>query len=156
MRSDEAIAVGDLTMRSYLTVYDDVGDYEAVLRRVSHRARSADVLVADLHGEIVGTVTYVRGPGPYAEGDPPDPEAAWIRMLAVAPEAMGRGIGLALAEECIDRARADGRRRILLNTGDAQVAARRLYERLGFERRPDLDELIDEDLWMRTYSLELR
>jgi ribosomal protein S18 acetylase RimI-like enzyme len=77
-------------------------------------------------------------------------------MLAVAPEAMGRGVGLALAQECIDRARADGRGRILLNTGDAQVAARRLYERLGFERRPDLDELIDEDLWMRTYSLELR
>ena len=156
VRPDEAEAVGDLTMRSYHTVYDDVGDYEAVLRRVGHRTRSAEVLVAELDGRIVGTVTYVPGPGPYAEGDPPDPDAAWIRMLAVAPEAMGSGIGRALAEACIERARAAGRHRLLLNTGDPQTAAQRLYERLGFERRPDLDEPVDDHLWMRAYSLELR
>ena len=152
---EEHASVGDLVVRAYRTVYDDLGDYEAVLRRVAHRARHASVLVAHLDGRLVGTVTYVDGPGPYAEGD--DPDAGWIRMLAVDESARGRGIGRQLAEACIDLARRSGRRRLLLNTGDPQVVAQRMYERLGFERRPQDDEDVDGDgeLWLRGYGLEL-
>lgn len=153
---EEHASVGDLVVRAYRTVYDDLGDYEAVLRRVGHRARHASVLVAHLDGRLVGTVTYVDGPGPYAEGD--DPDAGWIRMLAVDESARGRGIGRQLAETCIDLARRSGRRRLLLNTGDPQVVAQRMYERLGFERRPQDDEDVDGDgeLWLRGYGLELQ
>ena len=147
--------MGDLTVRAYRTVYQDLGDYEDVLRRVGHRARHATVLVAELDGRLVGTVTYVDGPGRYAEGA--DPQAGWIRMLAVDESARGRGIGRLLAETCIDLARRSGRRRLLLNTGDPQVVAQRLYESLGFERRPQDDEDVDGDgsLWLRGYGLEL-
>ena len=153
IRPDEHDAVADLTVRSYLTIYDDLGDYEAVLRRVAHRARSVDVLVAVLDGQLVGTVTFVPGPGPYAEGD--DPDGAWIRMLAVEPTLERRGIGRALTLACVERARAAGRARILLNTGDPQVAAQRLYGGLGFDRRPELDEHVEVDFWLRAYGLEL-
>lgn len=153
IRRAEFDSVADLTVRAYRTVYDDLGDYETVLRRVGHRARHAEVLVAELDGRVVGTVTFVPGPGRYAEGD--DPDAAWIRMLAVEPAARGQGIGRRLTEECVARARGAGRRRLLLHTGDPQVVARRMYARLGFERRPDLDEEVDDDLWMRGYGLEL-
>lgn len=152
---EEHGAVGELVVRAYRTVYDDLGDYEAVLRRVGHRARHATVLVAHLGGQLVGTVTYVDGPGRYAEGD--DPEAGWIRMLAVDEPARGRGIGRLLTERCIALARRSGRRRLLLNTGDPQVVAQRLYESMGFERRPQDDEDVDGDgeLWLRGYGLEL-
>lgn len=154
VRPDEYEAVADLNVRSYTTIYDDLGDYESVLRRVAHRAAAADVLVGMLDGTLAGTVTYVPGPGPYAEGD--DPDAAWIRMLAVEPELERRGIGRALTMACVERARAAGRARILLNTGDPQLAAQRLYEGLGFDRRPELDEHVEDDFWLRAYSLELR
>jgi ribosomal protein S18 acetylase RimI-like enzyme len=153
IRADEHEVVADLTVRAYRAVFDDLGDYEAVLRRVGHRAARASVLVAERGGTLVGTVTYVRGPGPYAEGD--DPDAAWIRMLAVDPEAQGQGIGSALTVACLDRARADGRRRIVLHTGDTQLAAQRIYTRLGFVRRPALDELVDGEFWLRAWVLEL-
>lgn len=154
IRPDEYDAVADLNVRSYRTIYDDLGDYEAVLRRVAHRARAVDVLVAFLYGQLAGTVTYVPGPGPYAEGD--DPDAAWIRMLAVEPGVERRGVGRALTVACIERARAQGRARILLNTGEPQVAAQRLYEGLGFHRLPELDEHVEDDFWLRAYGLELR
>ena len=152
---DEHPAVADLVVRAYRTVYDDLGDYEAVLRRVAHRAGHAALLVAELDARLVGTVTYVDGPGPYAEGE--DPEAGWIRMLAVEESYRGQGIGRLLAEACLELARRSGRRRLLLNTGDPQVVAKRLYERLGFERRPQDDEDVDGDgeLWLRGYGLEL-
>jgi len=153
IRPHEHDAVADLNVRSYLTIYDDLGDYEAVLRRVAHRARSVDVLVAVLDGQLAGTVTFVPGPGPYAEGD--DPDAAWIRMLAVEPAFERRGVGRALTLVCIERARTQGRARILLNTGDPQIAAQRLYEGLGFDRRPELDEHVEDDFWLRAYGLEL-
>lgn len=154
VRPDEHETVANLNVRSYRTVYDDLGDYERVLRRVRHRAATAEVLVALSAGRLVGTVTYVPGPGPYAEGD--DRDAAWIRMLAVEPAFERRGIGRALTVACIERARAAGRRRILLNTGDPQIAAQRLYEALGFTRRPELDEHVEDEFWLRAYGLELR
>ena len=59
---------------------------------------------------VLGGVTYVPGPGsPFAEFT--DPDAAGIRMLAVADDAQGRGVGEALGRACIDRARAAGRPR---------------------------------------------
>jgi GNAT superfamily N-acetyltransferase len=111
------------------------------------------VLVAERDGRLVGTVTYVRGPGPYAEGD--DPDAAWIRVLAVDPEEQGRGIGTALTAACVQRARADGRRRVVLHTGDTQFAAQRIYANLGFVRQPDLDDLVEDEFWLRAWTLEL-
>jgi ribosomal protein S18 acetylase RimI-like enzyme len=153
VRPSEHAVVGDLVTDSFRALYGDLGDYEAVIRDVDDRAARASVLVAEFDDRVVGTVTYVPGPGAYAEGS--DPHAAWIRMLAVDDAYRRRGIGEALTLACIDRAQADGMRRVRLNTGDPQLAAQRLYERMGFERCPDLDREIDDDRWLRAYSLDL-
>jgi ribosomal protein S18 acetylase RimI-like enzyme len=65
-------------------------------------------------------------------------------MLAVSPDAMGRGIGTALVKDAIERARADGRRRLVLLSRPTMKAAHAIYGRLGFERAPELDETWDD------------
>lgn len=157
VRREEYAEVADLVVAGYATLSDSasVAGYESVIRDVATRARSADVLVALLEGEIVGSVTFVGGPGPQAEFD--DPEAATLRMLAVAPVARGQGVGSALLETCIERARVLGRLRVLLDTRESMTAAHRLYERAGFVRDPALDRRPAEapDLLLLGYRLEL-
>jgi len=149
-------ALGDLVVAAYRSVPGDdhiSPSYEEALRDVGARARKAIVLVAvDEADGLLGGVTYVPGPGPFAElerdGD------AGIRMLAVSPSAHRRGVGSRLVEACIDRARADGRGRIVLHTAASMTAAQALYVRLGFVRAPHLDGLVPAANLM-AYSLDL-
>ena len=76
-------------------------------------------------------------------------------MLAVDPAHQGRGIGHALTEWCLARARADGRERMVLHTGEWMPAAVRLYERLGFVRVPELDFSPAPGIKLIAYSLGL-
>ena len=62
-----------------------------------------------------------------------------FRLLAVHPEARGRGLGRLLTEECIRRARASGRDAVGLHTTQLMNVARAMYERIGFVRVPALD-----------------
>jgi ribosomal protein S18 acetylase RimI-like enzyme len=57
-------------------------------------------------------------------------------MLGVAPEAQGRGVGRALVEAAAAVARAAGKSRLTLGTRSEMTAARRLYDRLGFQAGP--------------------
>ncbi len=59
----------------------------------------------------------------------------YLAELYVVPERRGRGLGRALLEAAIAHARALGASTIDLNTSGADVAARALYESLGFTNR---------------------
>jgi len=64
----------------------------------------------------------------------------YLAELYVAPERRGRGLGRALMEAAIRLARAEGADYMDLGTSEDDVAARALYESLGFsnrEGRPD-------------------
>jgi len=63
-----------------------------------------------------------------------DGETAEIKRMYVAPEARRRGIARRLLAALEDSARAAGRRRIILETGDQQPEAIKLYETAGYER----------------------
>ena len=65
--------------------------------------------------------------------------AATIRLLAVRPEARGRGLGTRLTQECLRRARALKIPTIYLYTGRFMLAAQQIYEKLGFQRAPEFD-----------------
>lgn len=83
-------------------------------------------------------MTFVPAGGPMAEVSR-DGEAE-IRMLAVAKDARGRGVGTALVRACVDRARATaGCGAVVLSTQRTMRSAHRIYERLGFTRDPARD-----------------
>lgn len=114
--------------------------YEAYLASVldiQSRMDVSELYVAEDAGCIVGVVTYYPDASRQEWGWP----AHWagIRTVAVMPAARGRGIGRALVQTCIDRARAQDAPAICLHTGTFMHGAIALYERMGFQRIPDYD-----------------
>ena len=59
---------------------------------------------------------------------------AEVKRMYVRPAARGRGVGRAVLARLEEEARGRGVTRLVLETGDAQHAAIRLYERGGFTR----------------------
>lgn len=59
-----------------------------------------------------------------------------LKRMYVRPEFRGAGLGERLVNHLADYARAQGVARLRLETGCAQHAAIRLYERVGFTRIP--------------------
>jgi ribosomal protein S18 acetylase RimI-like enzyme len=92
--------------------------------------------------------------GDFGEVTRSDDEAA-VRMLVVDPAAQGRGIGALLMTECIERARAAGKQRMVLSTSTVMKAAHRLYDRLGFTRLPERDWSPAPGVDLLVYALDL-
>jgi GNAT superfamily N-acetyltransferase len=59
----------------------------------------------------------------------------YLEELYVVPDRRGQGIGRALMDAAIDVARHEGAADMSLGTGEDDVAARALYESLGFSNR---------------------
>ena len=102
---------------------------------------------------MVGSVALVLA-GDFGEVTESDDEAAF-RMLVVDPAVQGRGIGELLVTTCIERARAAGKRRVVLSTDRRMTTAQRLYERLGFRRLPERDWTPRPGIDLVVYALEL-
>ena len=154
VRPDEYATVGELVVDVYRSIIPDLREYAEDLRDVAGRI-GAGVLVwvAEEDAKLAGTVSYVPGPGPYAEHD--DPRASGIRMLAVLPEFERRGIGEALVRVCLERARTDGLERVYLHTTRWMETAQRLYQRIGFARAPELDWEPAPGVGLTAYVYEL-
>ena len=78
--------------------------------------------IADLNGERVGAVFLVRKSATTAQ----------LRMLILAPQARGLGLGARLTDECIAFARRKGYRKMVLWTNSCLAAARGIYAARGF------------------------
>ena len=115
--------------------------WERYLSRASDvwsRREGTELIVAEVGGQLLGTVTfYPDGSASTGEGWPEN--WAGIRLLGVAPEGRGRGIGHALVDECVRRARARGAAAIGLHTTERMAVAKAMYERMGFRRVQEFD-----------------
>jgi GNAT superfamily N-acetyltransferase len=96
-----------------------VADYAA-----DHDPLREAAWIAELGGRRVGCILCVT--------DPADRASAKLRILLVAPDGRGHGLGGRLLDGALDFARAAGYERVRLWTNHPLAAARRLYLRRGF------------------------
>jgi ribosomal protein S18 acetylase RimI-like enzyme len=93
------------------------------------RSPSTVLLVArDPRGAIVGSLTLVLFRAPTGP-------RAWIEDVVVDTARRGGGVGSALVNEALARAKAAGARTVDLTSRPSRGAANRMYLRLGFTRR---------------------
>ena len=104
-------------------------EYEALIAEIMARflrnfdPRYERCWVAECNCEIVGSVFCVRKSKTVAQ----------LRLLYVEPSTRGARIGSRLVNECIAFARARGYRKLTLWTNSVLHAARKIYERAGFQ-----------------------
>jgi GNAT superfamily N-acetyltransferase len=133
-RAADAPQLNDVALAAFLQFKDQYSDWRAMangVSKMSELAESGEVIVAENDAQILGGVVYVPGGKPKAVYF----DQSWpiIRMLVVAPDGRGRGIGRRLTEECIRRARRDGAPLIALHTTPIMTVAQPMYLRMGFE-----------------------
>jgi predicted N-acetyltransferase YhbS len=112
-------------------------------------------IVAEKEGIIVGSVLLYPPGAAFSTPDEGLLACPEVRLLAVAPEARGQGIGTALMKECIRRVRLLGAVCLNLHTTDMMQVAMRMYERMGFVRAPELDFYPDPSVTVKAYRFEL-
>ena len=90
---------------------------------------ATDLFIAlDDDGGVVGMATL-------ATFRTPTGLRAWIEDVVVDDDGRGRGVGTALTEAMLDRARELGCRTVDLTSRPSREAANRLYQRAGFVAR---------------------
>jgi ribosomal protein S18 acetylase RimI-like enzyme len=146
--------IGDLRVNAYSAgdFLSDGSHYTETLRGLG-RGSANPVLAAVDDGQILGTVMLQVWPD--ASHMVRGPEEAEIRALAVAPGAQGRGVGRTLLLAAIDRAAAQGVRRLMLCTQPEMFAAQHLYDAAGFRRIPERDWYPVPGFLLLAYAREL-
>jgi GNAT superfamily N-acetyltransferase len=114
-------------------------------------------IVAEQEEAIVGTVLLYPAGTDFSTPDGASVTREWpeVRLLAVAPEARDQGIGTALMQTCIRRARQSGTSALTLHTTDMMQVAMHMYKHMGFVRAPEIDFRPDEDVLVKGYRLSL-
>ena len=85
-----------------------------------------------------------------------DEKVAVIHILAVSPDAQGKGIGSEMIRETIRLARDKGMQAVRLDALASNTPAHRLYERLGFEYRGEQHLYAENTGWTDFYFFELK
>ncbi|NVJ22924.1 MULTISPECIES: GNAT family N-acetyltransferase [Myxococcus] len=159
IRPEDDAAVGELLVEAFTTQYakklPDVvytDERKRELRDVAARRKIASLLVAELDGEVVGTVALFPPGAPGSEAWLP--RAADLRGLATAVKLHGSG----LAQPLLDAAEAMARRwevdAVCLHVRRGATGVARMYMARGYQREPggDLDL---PSVYLEAYVLSL-
>jgi ribosomal protein S18 acetylase RimI-like enzyme len=138
VRRADVADLGDIgrMLHDFNTEYEEVTpDPPEIARRIQPLMESGETAVL-LVGEGPEGLAVMRfRPSIWIEG-----LECYLAELYVVPELRGQGRGRALMEAAMELARAEGAGYMELNTAEDDVAARALYESLGFSRtggKPD-------------------
>lgn len=132
--------IGELTAAAYIEGghMRPQDRYMEHLHNVADRAERATLLVAEVDGQVAGSVTVTDYQGPYAEVARPG--ELEFRMLAVAPEYQGRGIARQLVRHIVSEAESrPDIRGITLCSLASMTRAHELYRSEGFVADPGRD-----------------
>ena len=150
---DDRPAVIALTLSAYAQYADAIsaswweGYRENVVGTLAEEVPANCIVAAD-GDDLLGSVLYY--PGASRQSGYPA-----IRLLAVTPEARGRGIATALMAEVLRRAHMEGGGALELHTMEMMDVARRIYERMGFVRIPEMDFTPVAGVLVLGYRLDL-
>lgn len=164
--SNESEAIAPLV---YAAIHDiaysltGTADQKQVLERLAmwigrpnNRLSYENIWVADIDGNIAGIIIAYHGERA-AELDEPikqwlielgrpskldvetEGDVLYIDSVAVDSEFGGRGIGTKLIQRVIEHARETNIPVVTLNVDQGNPAANRLYERLGFRKRKEIE-----------------
>jgi GNAT superfamily N-acetyltransferase len=128
--------------------YFDADAYEAELRGLPgyYAPPTGALLVAESGGAVAGCVALRRL----------DEGVSEMKRLFVDAAHHGEGIGKALAQAIVQRARDLGYSRMLLDTGPEQVEAQSIYRKLGFQDAEPYYEMSPElRAWLVFMELDL-
>lgn len=159
-RADERNAIRELTLASYAefaTVMTPSawGELERALHTALDSNGDAERIVAEQDGQLVGSVMLY--PPAAATYSGLSERVVWpeLRLLAVLPSARGQGVGRALVNECVERARRTGATALGLHTSESMRVALHIYEQMGFVRAPEFDFQPSGAELVRGYRLSL-
>jgi GNAT superfamily N-acetyltransferase len=138
-RPDERDAINALTQRAYaeyatiMTAAAWAG-LERAMRSALASDERVERIVALRDDALVGSVMLYPAAADAYGGAVSRASSPEVRLLAVAPEARGLGVGRALMAECVRRARAAGASALGVHTSQSMQIAMAMYERMGFVR----------------------
>ncbi|MFI5931348.1 GNAT family N-acetyltransferase [Actinoplanes sp. NPDC051494] len=116
-----ALAMAELSRR-----YGGSGDDTPVAAADFAPPAGAFLVASDASGALIGCAGW-RAHGPDAE----------LKRMFTVEAARGRGVARQVLTALEESARARGRERVILETGDKQPEAIALYEKCGYERIED-------------------
>ena len=153
-----ALQIGDvgwIIHRQALLYAQEYGwdiSYEALIAEIlaefvkDYDQRKSAAWIAESSGAVVGSVFLM----------PSSTSIAKLRLLYVEPSARGIGLGRRLVEECVAGARTRGYQTVTLWTNSVLVAARRIYEAVGFKLcKEEGHHSFGKDLVGQTWELTL-
>lgn len=147
---DEFGAVGQLMVAVYAALDgfpkpDEQPQYYDMLANIGRFTATpgAELLIAHSGPQILGAVVYFNDMQYYGSGGSATTEknAAGFRLLAVAPESRGLGVGKLLTAACLTKAKENGHPQVIIHSTKAMQTAWQMYVKLGFTRSEDLDFL---------------
>jgi ribosomal protein S18 acetylase RimI-like enzyme len=159
-RPEDDAAVGELLIEAYATQYAAklpevvvTEERKRTLRDVASKRAGAWVLVAEVDGEVVGTVTLFPPGAPDSEAWTPN--TADLRHLATAVRYHGKGLSVPLMDAAERLARQRGLDAVALHVRKGNTGVARMYQRRGYARTPEGD-LVLPTLSLEAYLLRLK
>lgn len=129
---------------------------QGTLSSGSEQQTGAEIFIAEVSGEIAGSAVLFPSQKAAYEWETGSLDYPELRMLAVSPLHRNQGVGKSLVLHCIQEAQKAGHRYLGLHTGEFMTDAIQLYERLGFERVPELDfSPLDDGITVKAFRREL-
>ncbi|TJY37247.1 GNAT family N-acetyltransferase [Pontimicrobium aquaticum] len=123
---------------------DEIPSYYHVLKNVGEFTKQPKVklfVAISKQGKVDGGLVYFGDISYYGAGGKAtaNQKAAAFRLLAINPETRGKGLGKLLINTCINQAKKEGHKHLVIHSTKSMMLAWKMYERMGFSRFSEID-----------------